>query len=234
MEKKGRFIGMRTFGLVIVGCLLLSFLFLMFPQAALAQEGLWSYPAPTWVMKDIHSVGLLNVSQDYSHEYLGEVLSETFTHSLYASAPEGESRILDVLSVIPTRYGSQLSSVTAISYDSLGTEGQLTVEEGTNVGFSIFDNGCLGASVGSQVALTQGIAHSSIRAESGMMHTLTDYGFSSSGKGRVEVGSEAVSISNTAHETYSQHITADGEFNIHYSADFNLRSNPLSPFGGAP
>jgi hypothetical protein len=185
-------------------------------------------------MKDIHAVGLMNVSQDYSHEYSGEVLSETFTHSLHASAPEGESRILDVLSVIPTSYGSHLSSGTAISYDSLGTEGQLTVEEGTNVGFSIFDNGCLDASVGSQLELAQGIAHSSIRAESGMTQTLTDYGFSSSGKGRVEVGCEAVSVSNTAHETYSQQITADGEFNIYYSADISLRGNPSCPFGVAP
>jgi hypothetical protein len=61
--------------------------------------------------------------------------------------------------------------------------------------------------------LTQGIAHSSTRAEKGMTQTLTDYGFSSSGKGTVEVGCEAVSVSNTAHETYSQHISADGEFN---------------------
>jgi len=223
---------MRTFGLVIVGCLLLSFL--LVPQAALAQEGLWSHSSPTWAITYIHSGGSWNVSQDYSHSYTGKNLSETFTHSLHASAPEGESMILDVLSVIPTSDGSQLSSGTTIGYDSLGTEGQLTVEEGTVVGIYSSDIGCLDASVGSQLKLTQGIAHSSIKAESDMTQTLIDYGFSSSGKGTVEVGCEAVSVSNTAHETYSQHITADGEFNIYYSADISLHGNPSCPFGGAP
>jgi hypothetical protein len=228
MEKERGTIGivMRPFGfksvlaIVITGCLLLSFLFLLVPQAALAQEGLWN----------IHSYGSWNVSQDHSHySYTGRNLSEVFTHSLRANASGGESVILDTWSVTPASYGSLLSTGTAIGYDSLGTEGQLTVREGTVVGFYSRDIGCLDASVGSQVTLTQGIAHSRTKAEKGI-----DYDFSSQGKGSVEVGCNAVPISSNSHGTYSQHITADGEFNIYYSVDISLRANPLCPFGGAP
>ena len=237
MEKERRIIGIvrRTFrsalAKVIVGCLLLSFLFLflLVPQAALAQEGLWSYSNPTWAITYIHSGGSWNVSQDHSHSYTGKNLSETFTHFLRANASGGESIILDTWSVTPASYGSQLSTGTAIGYDSLGTEGQLTVREGTGVGFYSRDIGCLDASVGSQVTLTQGIAHSSTRAEKGI-----DYDFSSQGKGSVAVGCNAVPISSNSHGTYSQHITADGEFNIYYSAVISLRENPSCPFGGAP
>ena len=237
MEKERGTIGivMRPFRfksalvIVIMGCLLLSFLFLLVPQAALAQEGLWSYSNPTWAMTYIHSGGSWNVSQDHSHSYTGKNLSETFTHFLRANASGGESIILDTWSVTPASYGSQLSTGTAIGYDSLGTEGQLTVREGTGVGFYSRDIGCLDASVGSQVTLTQGIAHSNTRAEKGI-----DYDFSSQGKGSVAVGCNAVPISSNSHGTYSQHITADGEFNIYYSADISLRANPSCPFGGAP
>ena len=236
MEKEGGIIGigMRTFRfklvlvIVIMGCLLLSFLLL--PQVVLAQEGLWSHSSPAWAITYIHSGGSWNVSQDHSHySYTGRNLSKVFTHSLRANASEGESIILDTWSVTPASYGSQLSTGTAIGYDSLGTEGQLTVREGTVVGIYSRDIGCLDASVGSQVTLTQGIAHSSTRAEKGI-----DYDFSSQGKGSVEVGCNAVPISSNSHGTYSQHITADGEFNIYYSADISLRANPLCPFGGAP
>ena len=238
MEKEGGVIGigMRPFrfrsalAIVIMGCLLLSFL--LVPQAALAQEGMWSHSNPTWAMTYIHSGGSWNVSQDYSHRYTGENLTETFAHSLRASAFEGESIILDVFSVTPTSYGSQLSSRTSIGYDSLGTGGQLTVREGTIVGIYSHDIGCLDASVGSKVELTQGIAYSGTRAESGMPQI--DYVFSSLGNGSVEVGCNAASISSNSHGTYSQSITADGEFNIYYSADISLRANPSCPFGGAP
>ncbi|NQE04241.1 hypothetical protein C5S32_00085 [ANME-1 cluster archaeon GoMg1] len=229
-------IGMRTFRfkfksvlvIVTMGCLLLSFLLL--PQAALAQEGLWNHSSPTWAITYIHSGGSWNVSQDHSHySYTEKNLSKTFTHFLYANASGGESVILDTWSVTPSSYGSQLSTGTAIGYDSLGTEGQLTTREGTVVGIYSRDIGCLDASVGSQVTLTQGIAHSSTRAEKGI-----DYDFSAQGKGSVEVGCNAVPISSNSHGTYSQHITADGEFNIYYSADISLRGNPSCPFGGAP
>jgi hypothetical protein len=39
-----------------------------------------------------------------------------------------------ITKVTPASYGSHLSSGTAIGYDSLGTEGQLTAREGTVVG----------------------------------------------------------------------------------------------------
>jgi len=185
MEKERGTIGivMRPFRFrlvlakVIMGCLLLSFLFLLVPQAALAQEGLWSYSNPTWAITYIHSGGSWNVSQDHSHSYTGKNLSKTFTHFLRANASGGESIILDTWSVTPASYGSQLSTGTAIGYDSLGTEGQLTGREGTVVGIYSRDIGCLDASVGSQVTLTQGIAHSNTRAEKGI-----DYDFSSQGK----------------------------------------------------
>ncbi|MCW3142192.1 MAG: hypothetical protein N2V72_08520 [Methanophagales archaeon] len=217
---------------ITVVILLLSFLtlflFLMLPQAALAQEGTWTHSSPTWAITYIHSGGSWNVSQNHSHLYAGKNLSESFAHSLYANASGGESVILDTWSVLPASYGSQLSTGTAIGYDSLGTEGQLTTREGTDVGFYSRGIGCLDASVGSQVALTRGIAHSSTRVEKGI-----GYDFSSRGKGSVEVGCNSVAIGD-AHGTYSQHITADGEFNIYYSADISLRGNPSCPFWGAP
>ena len=217
---------------ITVVILLLSFLtlflFLMLPQAALAQEGTWTHSSPTWAITYIHSGGSWNVSQNHSHLYAGKNLSESFAHSLYANASGGESVILDTWSVLPASYGSQLSTGTAIGYDSLGTEGQLTTREGTDVGFYSRGIGCLDASVGSQVALTRGIAHSSTRVEKGI-----GYDFSSRGKGSVEVGCNSVAIGD-AHGTYSQHITADGEFNIYYSADISLRGNPSCPFWSAP
>ena len=84
MEKERGTIGivMRPFrfksalAIVIMGCLLLSFLFLLVPQAALAQEGLWSHSSPTWAITYIHSGGSWNVSQDHSHSYTGKNLSE--------------------------------------------------------------------------------------------------------------------------------------------------------------
>jgi len=224
---------MREEGFIGAVILLLSFLVLflflmLLPQAALAQEGTWSHSSPTWAITYIHSNGSWNVSQNHSHSYAGKNLSESFAHYLYANASRGESVILDTWSVLPASYGSQLSTGTAIGYDSLGTEGQLTTREGTVIGFYSRDFGCLDASVGSQVALTHGIGHSSTKVEKGI-----GYDFSSRGKGSVEVGCDAVAIGN-AHGTYSQHITANGEFNIYYSADISLRANPLCPFGSAP
>ena len=223
MEKERGFIG------VVILLLSFLFLFLLVPQAALAQEGLGTHSSPIWAITYIHSGGSWNVSQDHSHWYTGKNLSKTFTHSLYANASGGESVILDTWSVLPASYGSHLSTGTAMGYDSLGTEGQLTAREGTVVGIYSQDIGCLDASVGSQVVLTQGIAHSSTRAEKGI-----DYDFSSQGKGSVEVGCNAVPISSNSHGTYSQQIAADGEFNIYYSADIGLRGNPSCLFGGAP
>ncbi|NQE53290.1 hypothetical protein C5S29_06825 [ANME-1 cluster archaeon GoMg3.2] len=213
----------------IIGIVILLLSFLLFPQAALAQDGMGTHSSPMWAITYIQSSGSWNVSQDHSHSYTGKNLSKTFTHSLRANAYGGESVILDTWSVLPASYGGHLSTGTAIGYDSLGTEGQLTAREGTVVGIYSKDIGCLDASVGSQVALTQGIAHSSTRAEKGI-----DYDFSSQGTGSVEVGCNAVPISSNSHGTYSQHITADGEFNIYYSADISLRGNPSCPFGGAP
>jgi carbonic anhydrase len=71
MEKKGGIIG------IVILLLSFLFLFLLVPQAALAQEGTWSHSSPTWAITYIHSGGSWNnVSQDHSHSYTGKNLSE--------------------------------------------------------------------------------------------------------------------------------------------------------------
>ena len=208
----------------LVLCLLLA------PQAALAQPDTWVTHSPssrTWAVTDIWHIGSLNMSQDYSHSYSGNNVSEEFDHSFYANTPEGKTRIYDVLSVVPTNRGSRLWSATSIGYNPLGTTGRLSGGEDTTVGVSYTANralcqpeGYLCSYAGSRFVLTNGSVHTSARVNSPM--SLAVYDFSSLGEGQVSTGSSVISGSGGSQTSYSQLITVEGEFNIDYSANFNL------------
>jgi len=217
----------RNLIMMVAYCLVLCIL--LVPQAALAQPDAWVTYSPdrTWAVTDIRHVGSLNMSQDYSHSYSGNNVSEEFAHSFYANTPEGKTRIYDVLSVVPTNRGSRLWSTTSIGYNPLGTTGRLSGGEDTTVGVSYTakralcqPEGRLCSSAGSRFLLTNGSVHTSTRANSPM--SLAEYDFSSLGEGEVSTGCNVISGSGEPQTSYSQLITVEGEFNIDYSANFNL------------
>lgn len=218
----------RNLIMMLTGCLVLCLL--LVSQAALAQPDTWVTHSPssrTWAVTDIRHIGSLNMSQDYSHSYSGNNVSEESAHSFYANTSEGKTRIYDVLSVVPTNRGSRLWSATSIGYKPLGTTGRLSGGEDTTVGVSYTANralcqpeGYLCSSAGSRFMLTNGSVHTSARANS--PGSLADYEFSSLGKGQVSTGCSVISGSGDSQTSYSQLITAEGEFNIDYSTNFNL------------
>jgi len=217
----------RNLIMMLAGCLVLCLV--LVPQAALAQPDTWvTYsPGRTWAVTDIRHIGSLNMSQDYSHSYSGNNVSEEFAHSFYANATEGKTRIYDVLSVVPTNRGSRLWSATSIGYNPLGTTGRLSGGEDTTVGILYTakralcqPEGRLCSSAGSRFMLTNGSVHTSARANNPM--SLAEYDFSSLGEGQVSTGCNVISGSGEPQTSYSQLITVEGEFNIDYSANFNL------------
>jgi len=217
----------RNLIMIVAYCLVLCIL--LVPQAALAQPDTWvTYsPGRTWAVTDIRHIGSLNMSQDYSHSYSGNNVSEEFAHSFYANATEGKTRIYDVLSVVPTNRGSRLWSATSIGYNPLGTTGRLSGGEDTTVGVLYTakralcqPEGRLCSSAGSRFMLTYGSVHTSARANNPM--SLAEYEFSSLGEGEVSTGCNVISGSGEPQTSYSQLITVEGEFNIDYSANFNL------------
>ena len=217
----------RNLIMMLAGCLVLCLV--LAPQAALAQPDTWvTYsPGRTWALTDIRHIGSLNMSQEYSHSYSGNNVSEEIDHSFYANTSEGKTRIYDVLSVVPTNRGSRLWSATSIGYNPLSTTGRLSGGEDTTVGVSYTTNralcqpeGRLCSSAGSRFMLTNGSVHTSARANNPM--SLSDYEFSSLGEGQVSTGCNVISGTGEPQTTYSQLITVEGEFNIDYSANFNL------------
>jgi hypothetical protein len=219
----------RRLVMVIASCLVLSLL--LIPQVALAQGGVWvmRYPDRAFAITDIRHTGSLNMSQDYSHTYSDDRASEEFAHSFRVNAPEGKTRVYDVLSVAPAARGSRVWTATSIGYDPLNTTGRLAGSEGTNVGVLYTGNnglcrleGLLCSTTGSQFVLDRGFVHSSVRTNNAM--SLADYDFSSMGKGAVSTGCSVLSGSASDPQTsYNQLITAEGEFDVYYSAGFNLR-----------
>lgn len=217
----------RNLIMMLAYCLVLCLV--LVPSAALAQPDTWvTYsPGRTWAVTDIRHIGSLNMSQDYSHSYSGNNVSEEFAHSFYANTPEGKTRIYDVLSVVPTNRGSRLWSATSIGYNPSGTTGRLSGGEDTTVGILYTakralcqPEGRLCSSAGSRFMLTNGSVHTSAMANNPM--SLAEYDFSSLGEGQVSTGCDVISGSGEPQTSYSQLITVEGEFNIDYSANFNL------------
>lgn len=232
INAKGRIVKMnadRWAIMQIAGCFVLLSILVV---PALAQGDFWTMRQPdrVWAMTDLRHTGSLNMSQDYSHAYSDESVSEHFTHAFRVNAPAGETRVHDVLSVIPAARGSQLWTATSIGYDPLNTSGRLTGSESTGVGASYtgdsslcMPQGFLCSATGSQFRLDRGNVHSSVRTNNAM--SLAEYDFSSMAEGIVSTGCSVLSGSGSgdSQTSYNQLITAEGEFDVYYSADFNLR-----------
>ncbi len=224
----------------MAGCLSLVVLLLLLPQSAFAQpqHGVWVdnlRAERMWAVIDIHHVGSMNISRDYSYSYSGYG-NEELTHAFRVAAPESGAmtRVVDVFSVAPTTSGSHFYVDTIIGYEpprsqdtGEDVQARLVGGEITQLGISHSSNSQLCApavtlcgAAGSQFELKRGVVHATTSTNTPM--ALASYDFSSAGEGTVRTGFIATSNSGNAHSSYSQRIEVSGKFGrVSYSANFN-------------
>ena len=220
--------------LVIVFCLVVGGS--LIPRFAWTQDINSEVLRSTWVITDIRSIGFLDISRDYSQEYTGKTRAEMYAHSLQATAPEGSSRVFNVLSLSPTGYGNKFWSGTHIGYDSAGTTGQLTSKEQGDVTICRDGSG-LSMGAGFEAELTRGVIHSNMRTDP-IISPTSSYDLSANVySGRVETGVSALSAYSNADDgiyaqgSYTQRIAVEGAFHIYYSANVDLdRHSPCCPW----
>ncbi len=201
---------------------------LLVPGSVSAQEDIGGSPGESvWAVTDVRVIGYLDISEEDSWEYIGDNRVEAYQHAFHAAAEEGQSRVFNVLNLVPAVNGHHFSSVTSMGYDSLGTDGLMNCGEEVSA-LVCTDKSGLGMSAGFEGELARGSVHTNIRM-SPIMSPTAFYNFSGRvAEGRVATGVVVRSGSGNAEgglasqSNYSQQITAEGEFYISHTARVGL------------
>jgi len=213
----------------------LSCSFMYFP--ALAQDGddaLWPRPAQDlWETVNADFVGPFDLDRDYTYEYnIPQSLVERYFHALEASATEGRTRIVDIMSVAGSFQGSHLWTSTNMGHDDLNTGAPLTASESTAAGrCDAVGDTRSGAIMNS--GFNAEVMLGAVRANTSMDPGVMEYRLSANGEAAVTAGAAA----RTAHgdtqriqsqQDYSQNITVAGDIQkFDYMVEFYGQSNML-------
>jgi hypothetical protein len=170
----------------------------------------------------LDAVGAADISTNYELQNSTNELTHSLGFILDFSALEGHTRIVSILSSAPAVPGNRFKSFNSVAYDPLGSNGQLTGSVGTEANVCA-ENFGWEAGIGYAAAISDGRIVSDVRSEpSGL-----DFNFASDAQGQIEVGSNMVSGSANAYQSYSNQVIVDGDAKVTQRGGFTF-PNSLS------